>query len=262
MTSPLAIAISIGDPAGIGPEVVVKALADDAVRTLAHWIVIGDSEALLPAEVQSGIQLGSLSQVILRSPGSLKTAPSLGQINADCGRAALAYVRQASELCIRYEADAMVTAPLNKEAVTLSGAKFTGHTEFIAELCGVKESWMLLVNKRLRVLHVTTHCSLRKACDLDSNRVSRTLRIGDEALGRLALPRRRIAVCGLNPHAGEHGMFGSEDAQNIEPAVVAARNEGIDCPRPVSGRHDFSAGPPGANSTSWWRCITTRVTYP
>jgi 4-phospho-D-threonate 3-dehydrogenase / 4-phospho-D-erythronate 3-dehydrogenase len=232
MTSPLAIAISIGDPAGIGPEVVVKALADDAVRTLAHWIVIGDSEALLPAEVQSGIQLGSLSQVILRSPGSLKTAPSLGQINADCGRAALAYVRQASELCIRYEADAMVTAPLNKEAVTLSGAKFTGHTEFIAELCGVKESWMLLVNKRLRVLHVTTHCSLRKACDLDSNRVSRTLRIGDEALGRLALPRRRIAVCGLNPHAGEHGMFGSEDAQNIEPAVVAARNEGIDAHGP------------------------------
>jgi 4-phospho-D-threonate 3-dehydrogenase / 4-phospho-D-erythronate 3-dehydrogenase len=232
MTPPLTIAISIGDPAGIGPEVVVKALADDAVRTLAHWIVIGDPEALSPVEAQAGINLGSLSQVILRSPGLLKTVPVPGQLSADCGRAALGYVRQASELCLQCEADGMVTAPLNKEAVTLSGAKFTGHTEFIAELCGVKESWMLLVNKRLRVLHVTTHCSLRKACDLDSARVSRTLRIGDEALGRLGLPRRRIAVCGLNPHAGEHGMFGFEDAQNIEPAVAAARNEGIDAHGP------------------------------
>jgi len=232
MTVAPTIAISLGDPAGIGPEVVLKALADGDVRTLANWIVIGDREALAPVEAQTGLQLNSLGQVTLQSTGSLKTTPLPGQLNADCGRAALAYVRRAAELCLRGEADAMVTAPLNKEAVTLSGAKFTGHTEFIAGLCGLNESWMLLVNERLRVLHVTTHCSLREACDLDAAQVARTLRIGHEALGRLALPRRRIAVCGLNPHAGEHGLFGSEDARNIVPAIVETRTEGIDANGP------------------------------
>ena len=235
MTSCPTITISIGDPAGIGPEVVVKALADDAVRTLANWIVIGDREALAPVEAQTGIRLSSLAQVTLQSPGSLKTTPPLGQLNADCGRAALAYVRRAAELCLRGEADAMVTAPLNKEAVTLSGAKFTGHTEFIAELCGLTESWMLLINDRLRVLHVTTHCSMREACDLSAARVLNTLRIGHEALGRLGLTRRCIAVCGLNPHAGEHGLFGSEDARNIAPAIATARAEGIDAHGPFPG---------------------------
>jgi len=232
MTASPTIAVSLGDPAGIGPEVVVKALADSAVRTLANWIVIGDSEALAPVEAQTGLRLSSLARVTLRCAGSLKTIPLPGQLNADCGSAALTYVRCAAELCLRGEADAMVTAPLNKEAVTLSGAKFTGHTEFIAGLCGLNESWMLLINERLRVLHVTTHCSLREACDLNSAHVSRTLRIGHEALGRLALPRRRIAVCGLNPHAGEHGLFGSEDSRNIAPAIVEARTEGIDAHGP------------------------------
>src|SRR5207249_7487674 len=139
--------ISIGDPAGIGPEVAVKALAGDAVRSLANWIVIGDREALAPVEAQTGIRLSSLAQVTLQSPGSFKTTPPLGQLNADCGRAALAYVRRAAELCLRGEADAMVTAPLNKEDVALSGAKFIGHTEFIAEPYGVNESWMLVINE-------------------------------------------------------------------------------------------------------------------
>jgi 4-hydroxythreonine-4-phosphate dehydrogenase len=232
MTASPTIVISIGDPAGNGPEVVVKALADDAVRSLAHWIVIGDPEALAPVEAQTGIQLSPLEQVTQQSPGSLKTTPPIGQLNADCGRAALAYVRRAAELCLCGEADAMVTAPLNKEAVTLSGGKFTGHTEYIAELCGVDESWMLLINERLRVLHVTTHCSMREACDLSAARVLKTLRIGHEALGQLTLPRQRIAVCGLNPHAGEHGLFGSEEARNIAPAIATARAEGMDAHGP------------------------------
>jgi 4-hydroxythreonine-4-phosphate dehydrogenase len=232
MTASPTIAISLGDPAGIGPEVVLKALADATVRTLANWVVIGDRETLAPVEAQTGLQLSSLSQVTLQNTGSLKTVPLPGQLNADCGRAALAYVRRAAELCLRGEADAMVTAPLNKEAVTLSAPKFTGHTEFIAGLCGLNESWMLLINDRLRVLHVTTHCSLREACNLNSAHVSRTLRIGHEALGWLALPRRRIAVCGLNPHAGEHGLFGSEDSRNIAPAILEARIDGIDAHGP------------------------------
>ncbi|MSU36834.1 MAG: 4-hydroxythreonine-4-phosphate dehydrogenase PdxA [Pedosphaera sp.] len=232
MNSSLRIAISIGDPAGIGPEVVVKALADDALRTLAHWIVIGDFAAWALIEAQTGRQLGQFTNVTVQSPGSLTSAPPIGQLNVDCGRAALAYVRRAAELCLRGDADAMVTAPLNKEAVTLSGVAFTGHTEFIAELCGVNESWMLLINERLRVLHVTTHCSLRQACDLSTMRVLETLRIGHKTLHELALSRQRIAVCGLNPHAGEHGLFGSEDSRVIAPAVATARAEGIDAHGP------------------------------
>jgi len=232
MTTPPLIAISIGDPAGVGPEVVVKALADAAVRALARWIVIGDPEALSPVEAQTGIRLASLSQVTVQGMGALASAPHPGRLDAACGRAALAWVRRAAELCLSGEAGAMVTAPLNKEAVTLSGLKFTGHTEFIAGLCGVEKSWMLLVNDRLRVLHVSTHCSLRRACDLTAAQVLGTLRMGHETLGRLGVARRRIAVCGLNPHAGEHGLFGSEDAQNIVPAIAEARAGGIDAHGP------------------------------
>jgi len=172
------IAISIGDPAGVGPEIVLKALADDAVRSLAAWMVVGDREALAAVEVQTGIRLASLSPVVLQSTGTLNFAPRPGQLDAACGRAALAWVRHAAELCLGGVAAAMVTAPLNKEAVTLSAAKFTGHTEFIAELCGVDKSWMLLINERLRVLHVSTHCSLRQACDLTAAQVLGTLRMG------------------------------------------------------------------------------------
>jgi 4-phospho-D-threonate 3-dehydrogenase / 4-phospho-D-erythronate 3-dehydrogenase len=226
MTTFPRIAISLGDPAGIGPEIVVKALADDTVRALASWIVVGDREALGTVEAQTGIRLESLPQVVLQSPGALKSAPHPGRLDADCGRAALAWVRRATELCLGGKADAMVTAPLNKEAVTLSGAKFTGHTEFIAEICGVNTSWMLLINERLRVLHVSTHCSLREACDASAARVLGTLRMGHETLGRLGLARRTMGVCGLNPHAGEHGLFGSEDARTIAPAIAEARAGG------------------------------------
>src|SRR5206468_4275895 len=138
-----------------------------------------------------------------------------GKLNADCGRAALEYVRRATEMCLRGEADAMVTAPINKEAVALSGMKFTGHTEYIAELCGVEESRMLLVNDRLRVIHVTTHCPLREASRISVARVRDTIRLGHESLAWLGTKRRRIAVCGLNPHAGENGLFGSEDREVI-----------------------------------------------
>jgi len=226
------IAISIGDPAGVGPEIVLKALADDAVRSLAAWMVVGDREALAAVEVQTGIRLASLSPVVLQSTGTLNFAPRPGQLDAACGRAALAWVRHAAELCLGGVAAAMVTAPLNKEAVTLSAAKFTGHTEFIAELCGVDKSWMLLINERLRVLHVSTHCSLRQACDLTAAQVLGTLRMGHETLARLGLARRKIAVCGLNPHAGEHGLFGSEDARSIAPAIAEARAGGVDAHGP------------------------------
>jgi 4-hydroxythreonine-4-phosphate dehydrogenase len=127
----------------------------------------------------------------------------------------------------------MVTGPISKEAVTLAGIPFTGHTEYIAELCGADTSRMLLINDRLMVLHVTTHCPLRVACDVDSDRVLSTIRMGAETLRRLGRAPGRIAVCGLNPHAGEAGLFGDEDQRVIAPAVQQAKREGVDVHGPV-----------------------------
>jgi 4-hydroxythreonine-4-phosphate dehydrogenase len=146
--------------------------------------------------------------------------------------AAVEYVRIATEMCLRGEAEAMVTAPLNKEAVTLSGRPFTGHTEYIAELCGATESRMLLCSERLSTIHVTTHVPLRQACEAGTARILRTIELGSDAMKLLGFTQPRIAVCGLNPHAGEHGLFGDEDQRFILPAIQAACAKGIPCSGP------------------------------
>ncbi len=140
----------------------------------------------------------------------------------------------------------MVTAPLNKEAVTLSGRPFSGHTEYIAELCGARESRMLLHSARLSTIHVSTHIPLRRACDLDTTRILRTIELGQAAMLLLGFDRPRIAVCGLNPHAGEHGLFGNEDETFIAPAVRAARERGFECTGPHPGDTVFLQGSRGA----------------
>ena len=121
-----------------------------------------------------------------------------------------------------------MTAPLNKEAVAISGMSFSGHTEYIAELCGATESRMLLSSKKLSVIHVTTHVSLRQAIESTTQRILRTIELGNEAMKLLGFDRPRIGVCGLNPHAGEHGLFGSDEAERITPAIEAARSKGLD----------------------------------
>ena len=227
------IAISMGDPAGIGPEVTVQALADPQLATLARWTVVGDARVLEMAERITGV----------KPAAEVRDVPALGEIgdfafgrlDARCGVAAVEYVRTATEMCLSGEAAAMVTAPLNKEAVTLSGRTFSGHTEYIAGLCGAKESRMLLASERMATVHVTTHVPLRRACELDTGRILRTIELGDEAMKLLGYARARIAVCGLNPHAGEHGLFGEEDECFIRPAIEAARREGIEASGPHAG---------------------------
>ena len=226
------IAISIGDPAGIGPEVVVKALIDPEVSRLADWLIVGDTAVIRRAEAQSALTQSTSFRIV--DAGQPEAGQVVqGQLSATAGRAALEYVRKATEMCLSREADAIVTAPVNKEAITLSGAKFTGHTEFIAELCGAPDSRMLLVNDRLRVVHVTTHVSLRRACELDSQRILRTLELGHQAMQWLGIERPRVAVCGLNPHAGENGLFGDEDSKFILPAIKGAQEKGILCTGPL-----------------------------
>ncbi|MGO9894728.1 MAG: 4-hydroxythreonine-4-phosphate dehydrogenase PdxA [Bryobacteraceae bacterium] len=226
-----AIAITMGDPAGVGPEIVVKALADREFAALARWLVVGDARVLEMAERIAGTKLEAAERVDVDTLGDLKDF-RFGRLDASCGQAAVAYVRVATELCLGGKAEAMVTAPINKEAVTLSGIAFTGHTEYIAQLCGASESRMLLASERLSTVHVTTHVPLRQACDLTSERVARTIELGHDAMKLLGFAQPRIAVCGLNPHAGEHGLFGAEDRQVIVPAIQAARSKGIACSGP------------------------------
>ncbi len=237
------IAISSGDPAGIGPEIVAKALADDAIRDLARWIVVGEASILASASASSpfcadgafteNVQLPTPPCVVMMNAGALSAATlQPGVMAAEFGLAALKYVELATQLCQRGIAAAMVTAPLSKEAVALSGKHFTGHTEYIAELCGCSESRMLLVNDRLRVVHVTTHCGLAEAARVEETRVFRTITLGHEAMLRLGWQQPRIAVCGINPHAGENGMFGDQESRVIAPAIAKARERGIDCSGP------------------------------
>lgn len=229
------VVITLGDPAGVGPEVTLKALADPAVSSLARFVVLGDRAALLPAERSTGIQMASIPvefRDLATVPADAIVQP--GQLCAEYGAAAVRYVHDATLMCLHGEADAMVTAPLNKEAVTLNGISFSGHTEYIAELCGNSDSRMLLAGQHLSVVHVSTHIALREACNLNIGRIIRTIELGNDAMKLLGKPHPRIAVCGLNPHAGEHGLFGSEDAQFIQPAIEACRARGIDCEGPVA----------------------------
>ena len=230
------IAITIGDPAGVGAEVVLKALADPAVAELAQWLVIGDESPLNAAGEKAQIDPQTLACEFLYANQLPADEPiAFGALRAEYGAAAVDYVRRATLLCTAGEAAAMVTAPLNKEAVTLSGRHFTGHTEYIAELCHATESRMLLASERVRVstVHVTTHVPLEKACHADVHRVLRTIQLGHEALLLMLRRAPRIGVCGLNPHAGEHGLFGRQEIDVIAPAIEQARALGIDCRGPL-----------------------------
>ena len=225
------IVMTMGDPAGIGPEVVVKALADPETVALADWKVVGDRGLLERTAEACGV--ASLPAEIVETSHGLPPNFEVGKPAAGCGAAAVSYVKRAAEMCVAGEAEAMVTAPLNKEAVQMGGMRFSGHTEYIAEVTKARDSRMLLVNERLAVVHVTTHVSLRRATEATQPRVLRTLELGWEALQWMGKPDGRIAVCGLNPHAGENGLFGAEDADVIAPAIEAARERGIPCEGPV-----------------------------
>jgi len=228
------IAVTIGDPAGVGAEVVLKALDDAEIAGLAEWIVVGDPAPLREAGKLTGIDPHALAcEFVFAGEIAAEETIAYGQLRAEYGAAAVEYVRRATLMCLTGETAALVTAPLNKEAVTLGGLHFTGHTEYIAELCKATESRMLLASERVSTVHVTTHVPLEEACHADVQRVLRTIELGAEAV-RLMLRRApRVGVMGLNPHAGEHGLFGRQEIDVIEPAIEQARAKGIDCKGPL-----------------------------
>jgi 4-hydroxythreonine-4-phosphate dehydrogenase len=245
----------MGDPAGIGPEVVVSALARRAVRTSCRAIVVGDARVLAraasvlgkrfrPPVVSAGAAASCTAPVcVLDLANADPEQTPFGQVSALAGRAAADYIEQAVSLARSGAVAGVVTAPINKEALRLAGVRYPGHTEMLAALCGVSQVAMLLVSGEMRVSHVTTHLALREACAaIAQRRVLEVIHLTEAAVQRLGIERPRIAVAGLNPHAGEAGLFGEEEIREIAPAVAEAKTAGLEVfgplpPDTVFARH-------------------------
>jgi 4-phospho-D-threonate 3-dehydrogenase / 4-phospho-D-erythronate 3-dehydrogenase len=220
--------ITAGDPAGIGPEVTVRALAQPEVRGVAEIAVAGDLDDLRDTADRLGLPTPSKIE-----PAGDARRVRLGRLSAHGGAAAVAAIKRAVQLILAGQYDALVTAPINKEALKLAGFSWPGHTEMLADLSGASEVRMLLLTDRLKVVHVTTHRSLRSAIEAATrDRILRTIEMSHQGARQLGYERPQIGVAGLNPHAGEGGLFGDEEAREIRPAVNDARAAGIDASGP------------------------------
>ena len=240
------VALTMGDPAGVGPEVVLKALADPEVAPIANWIVVGDSNILDLASRVTGLPLSHARLHDSPALGSYEDF-AFGKLDARCGAAAVEYVRIATMLCLDGGADAMVTAPLNKEAVTLSGRQFSGHTEYIAELCGATESRMLLASERLSTIHVTTHVALRRACELDhgAHPAHHRARRTGHAAARLRRSPASPSAASIRTPAST-ACSAARMRSVIGPAIQAAQRPGIECSGPHAGDTIFLQASRGA----------------
>jgi len=240
------IAITLGDVAGIGPEVVVKALALPEVWNVCRPLVIGDVRALTEARLgvpipplrvvkqvgEATFEAGSLTLLDL---GNLDPADApLGQISTEAGRAAVEYVLKATDLALAGVVDAVATAPLNKEAMHLAGFDYIGHTEILADVTHTPRCTTMLATPGLRVTHVTRHIPFRSIADhLTIAGVLDTIVLTHEGMKVLGFPQPRLAVAGLNPHNGDNGLMGREELDIIAPAVAAAQAQGIDARGPI-----------------------------
>ncbi|MBM4147216.1 MAG: 4-hydroxythreonine-4-phosphate dehydrogenase PdxA [Nitrospira sp.] len=261
------LAITMGDPGGVGPEIIVKALNSSEVKNLCVPIVIGDASVIKKA---LKLRKSPLSLHIIKSPeqaittkgiinfihvippnppfphsggfaeakqkwGKEKTKVETFEKNkptAEGGSACVSYIGKAAEFALSKQVDGMVTAPISKEALKLAGLKWPGHTEMLADLTKTRDYAMMLVGGPLRVILVTIHTALKNVPDLITRqRIVKTLRLAQRACDMLRIRNPKIAVAGLNPHAGEAGIFGDEEIKKIIPAIRQAMNEGI----PVSG---------------------------
>jgi 4-hydroxythreonine-4-phosphate dehydrogenase len=235
------LAITMGDASGVGPEIVLRAwqageLGDDVV-------VYGDAAILRHGAGLLGLDVDvhPIGDPADHMPGRLDVVDAgllaaeqhrPGELDAASGAAARAYVERATGDALAGGVAGLVTMPINKEATQRSDPAFVGHTELIAELCGADRVTMMLTSGDLAVTHVSTHCSLRDAIErVRAPRVEAVIELTHAALARF-LDAPRIAVCGLNPHAGEHGLFGTEDAEHIAPAIAACQARGIDATGP------------------------------
>lgn len=255
------IAVTMGDGAGIGPEVTVGALLDERAYQECRPVVVGDvhrlrlgAEALgLTAEI---VEIQDIAEAVFE-PGRINVidphllSPELawGELSADAGNAAYHYIRIACELGLAGKVQGICTAPLNKAALHAAGHVYPGHTELLAHFMGIEEVSMMLSTPKLKVIHVTTHIGLIDAvAKINPGLVERTVRRGWEALRRSGMDNPKIGVCAINPHAGENGLFGyGEEAEKIVPALEKLQADGIDARGPLpadtafflAGRGDY-----------------------
>ena len=241
------LAITMGDPTGAGPEIVVKALANPDVQKLCRAVVVGDADTMRnaarivgipmdvhvvsdPAEMQQG---SNILNVLDLNDVDVATLVH-GRVAASGGKAAYEAIEKATLLAIDGKVDAIVTAPLNKDALNQAGYSYPGHTQILAHLCGVQDAVMMLTADALRIVHVSTHVALRDACDaVTKERLLRVIQLGEAATKSMGIEKPRIVVPGLNPHSGEGGLFGTEEAEHIIPAIEEAKALGMDIRGPM-----------------------------
>lgn len=243
------IGITMGDAAGIGPEIIVKTFNNNEVYSYARPIVIGDSRIIrnaLKVAKAEHLQVNSVGKVAEArfiknvidvidleniEPSQFKT----GQISKVCGKAAIQYLEKAVKLAMNKEIDGITTAPINKEAIHKAGYRFQGHTELLAARTKTKKYAMMFVSDHLWVMLVTTHLPIKKVSGkINRKKVLETIKLAHETLLKVRQKKPRIAVAGLNPHAGEGGIFGKEEMKYIAPAIAEAKRCGIDVKGPIS----------------------------
>ena len=240
------IAVTMGDPAGIGPEIIIKSLVEGELSGSAV-VVVGCAQTLrriLALKVTPQAELRIIEQVaeaqfalgvinVIDEPLADPQGLQPGVVQAQAGDLAYRCVKRASALAMAGEVSAIATAPLNKEALHLAGHNYPGHTELLAKLTDSKDYAMVLYTDQLKVIHVTTHIALRKFLDtLNETRVKTVIQVANNFLKRVGYTQPRIAVAGVNPHAGENGLFGDEEIRIVEPAVQAMKAQGIDVTGP------------------------------
>ena len=248
------IAITIGDPAGIGPEVIVKALSNHIIYDMCRPFVIGESAAVQAAItlIQKPLILRSIEEVTdtIGKTGTIDildmhnldwSKVKMGIISADCGRASMGFLEKAMQLALNHEITAMVNAPINKEATMLAGYTGLGHLEYMAQATSTKIYATMLATGNLRCVHLTTHYSLREACNhVKKEFILERLKLTDTSFRQWGFGQPVIGVAGLNPHAGENGMFGREEIEEIAPAVTEAVRLGIDARGPFPADSIFN----------------------
>ena len=248
------IAVTIGDPAGIGAEIAVRALGSEEIYKKSKPVVIGsrsvidDALKFIPSNLKvkvikdiKEIQ-GEFGTIDLIDLNNITLAEfDYGKVNEKAGMASLEYIYRGIDLAMEGKVDAVVTGPIHKEAIKAAGSPFAGHTEIFATRTKTKDYAMMLTDESLRVIHVSTHVSLRQACDLvKKERILTVIRLADKALRDLGIKHPKIGVAGLNPHAGEGGLFGHEELEEIIPAIEQAKKENITVDGPVPPDTIFS----------------------
>ena len=243
------IGISLGDVTGVGPEVALKAIAAKASKDGTKYLLIGDGNYLRKLNQKLGLDLPlqkfssykDAGKYFIASPSAKKLPEKLPAGSPLAAHASIAWLRNGAERCLRGEIDALVTAPVNKESIIRAGHKFIGQTEFLSELANAKRTAMMLLGadergRWLRVALATVHISIKSVPEkLTAEKITLAIELAAQSCRDLGLPRAKIAVAGLNPHAGEGGEFGDEEIKTITPTVQAMRKRGFDVVGPLSG---------------------------